>query len=301
MKRKDGFRRTVQKFLDDIENLGIFDLLDKLKKYFNCIIDSSESCSAIRSASNYYKDALAKLHLEESGSDGYRLETELNNKILNGFDARVTQVNNIKSQMDEISEMLVNPNDVASANKAYDLSKSVFPGNMTWTDVKNARMLRKSTFVDTWKKTSLGRYISVKYDVLFNKVSSEGGPEYLGTDFMIGNTIINDATGKITVRIDDHKTVEYNYNDTDSEGHPIASEEHADFGDFDINVSDEEIVNYQHPMIIDNQGISSIAAAVLMARRPDDEISKKILNKTKDIYERIPNTIPESELATAWE
>ena len=105
MKKKDAFRRTVQKFLDDLENLGIFDLLDKLKKYFNCILDSSESCASIRSASNYYKDAMAKLHIEESGSNGYRLETSLNNKLLNGFDARIAQVNNIKSQMDTISEI----------------------------------------------------------------------------------------------------------------------------------------------------------------------------------------------------
>jgi hypothetical protein len=299
MRKKDAFRRTVQNFLDNLENLGIFDLLIKLKKYFNCILDSSEKCASIRSASNYYKDAMSKLHIEESGSDGYRLETTLNNRILNGFDARTTQVNNIKGQMDLISEMLVNPNDTASANKAYDLSKNVIPSGMTWNDIKNAKMIRKSTFVDTWKKTRAGQYIALKYDALFNRVSeNDNAPEYFGTDYLIGNVIINDATGKVSVRLDNDHTVEYDASE-------VGTIEHTNFGEFEINVSDDNITEYQHPTLtIDDNGnkiaVSSLAAATLIATRPDDGISKRLLEKSKSIYDRFPNTIPESELVTAW-
>jgi len=308
MKKKDGFRRTIQKFLDDLENMGIFDMLDKLKKYFNCILDSSESCAAIRSASNYYKDAMAKLHIEESGSGGYKLETTLSNKLLNGFDARTAQVNNIKGQMDEISEMLVNPNDVASANKAYDLSKNIFPGDMSWTDMKKARMFRKSTFVDTWKKTGAGKYIALKYDELYNLImgsSDSSTPDYLGTDFMIGNVIINDATGKVTVKVSEDKTMEFDPTTNPEEYKQIADVQQAEFKDFEMNIGDDEISDYQHPIMTkDANGkdiaVTSFAAAVLMATNPQDPLSKTLLEKTKNIYDRFPNTIPESELVTSW-
>lgn len=303
MKKKDEVRRVIQRFLDDLENLGIFDLLDKLKKYFNCILNSSDKCAAIQSASKYYRNGLAKLHLEENGSNGYRLETSINNKLLNEFDAATTAANNVKGIMDDVAEMLVDPKDVASANKAYDLSKSVFPSGMSWTDIKKARMFRPSTFVDTWKKTGVVKYVTVKYDGLYNAIfgkkdSDFNCPNYMGTDYMIGNTIINDVTGEVTVTIND-KSITFNENS--KEYKDFAEVNELETGDFYMDITDDEIQNYQNPLMVENnKGMSSIAAAVHMALKPDNELSKKILNKTQTIYERFRNTIPESELVTAW-
>ena len=295
-KKKEAARRTIQKFLDDIENLGIFDLLAKIRKYFNCILDGSDSCAHIASTSNYYNDTLSKLHIEESGSNGYRLETSLNNKIQNGFDARITQIDNTKGQIKDIIDGFVNPNKAAAADKAFDLSKNVFPSDLSWDDAKNMRLFRPSTYKDTWMKVGVVKYWKVKCDALYDAFmhDHEEVKNYnWSTDYFIGNVRVDDTAGKAYVN---YNGVDYEY---DFEKDPkLAEPKEAKVGQFTMNFNPDDANTLQKPVYINGNLISTIASGPLIAF--DTEDGKVMKNEFKLIYERFPNTIPESELATSW-
>lgn len=58
--------RCVSKIYAKIRELGLFTLLDRLSKFFNCVLNTDEECAQIATSKNYYENALSILRLTES-------------------------------------------------------------------------------------------------------------------------------------------------------------------------------------------------------------------------------------------
>ena len=149
----------VEGYLNTVIDWGIMDYLDKLISFFTCAFDDSYSCSEIATASNFYQDCLSKLKLEKNGQ-GYDVSQEFKNAVYGGLDGAKVMCSNLKEELDAAYAKCIDPNKLKSANAAYNLSKNIFPGGMSWTDLKegnwkNNHMVKKfkltrDAFIQAW-------------------------------------------------------------------------------------------------------------------------------------------------------
>ena len=66
-------------------------------------------------------------------------------------------------------DVLVNPTELSKANNAFDLSKNIFPGGISWSDVTTEDgkfSWTKLTSKETWKKNKMVQYYSQKKDAI---------------------------------------------------------------------------------------------------------------------------------------
>lgn len=160
MSKVGKIKQTAMQYLDWTIDTGIIDYLTKIEGLFNCVIDSNETCSSIATASNYYANACAKLHIQKSG-DTWCVDSAFLNELYGGLEGANVLIDNAKLEIDGICDALVNPKEVKRANKAYNLSKNIFPGGLKWSEVTNDNgnlSLTKLTSTDTWKKTRIYKY-----------------------------------------------------------------------------------------------------------------------------------------------
>lgn len=189
-RNKERVRRFLQKYLDTLIDSGVFDMLDRLKKFFDCVLIDTEICSNIRTANSYYNTCLRKMCIEESG-DGYRLDSTMSAEYMNTFDSRINNLNNAKNDLKKLIDSMLTPSQVNAANNAFNLAANIFPGGASWKDIQNG---------DFWKKNRCYQYFKLKRKAFINSFKREH-PEYeaTGSDTILCNMTINDEQGYIEI------------------------------------------------------------------------------------------------------
>lgn len=189
-RNKERIRRFLQKYLDTLIDIGVFDMLDRLKKFFDCVLIDTEICSNIRTANSFYNTTLRKLCIEESG-DGYKLDSNMSAEYMNAFDSRINNLNNSKNDLKKLIDSMLNPSQVNAAKNAFNLSAMIFPGGASFKDIKEGNF---------WKKNRCYQYFKMKRRAFINSFKRQH-PEYeaAGTDAILGNMTINDDAGYVEV------------------------------------------------------------------------------------------------------
>ena len=192
-RNKERIRRFLQRYLDTLIDIGVFDLLDRLKKFFDCVLIDTDICSNIRTANSFYNTMLAKMWIEESG-DGYKIQTEKATYFMNAFDSRINQFSNTKQELKKLIDSMLAPSQVLAAKNAFNLSANIFPGGMSWEDIKNGN----------WKNNRCYNYFKMKRRAFIAAFKNEH-PETknLGTDMILGGLKINDQDGTVSVNFTD--------------------------------------------------------------------------------------------------
>jgi len=193
-RNKERVRRFLQNLLDTLINIGTFDMLDRLKKFFDCVLIDTEICSNIRTANSYYNTCLRKMCIEESG-DGYKLDSNMAAEYMNTFDSRINNLNNAKNDLKKLIDSMLTPSQVNAANNAFNIAANIFPGGASWNDIKNG---------DFWKKNKCYQYFKMKRRD-FIKAFKEKNPKYnsAGSDSILGNMTINDSQGYVEITMND--------------------------------------------------------------------------------------------------
>jgi hypothetical protein len=172
-------------------------MLDRLKKFFDCVLIDTEICSTIRTANSFYKTALRKLYIEEKG-DGYQIDSNVSAEYMNMFDSRLNQLNNGKNELRKLIDSMLNPSQVTAANNAFNLAANIFPGGASWEDIKNG---------DFWKKNKCYQYFKMerrKFIAAFRgEKNEEGDTEYesMSTDEILGSMEIDDVAGFVEIKV----------------------------------------------------------------------------------------------------
>lgn len=189
-RNKERVRRFLQKYLDTLIDIGVFDMLDRLKKFFDCVLIDTEICSNIRTANSFYNTCLRKMCIEETG-DGYRLDSTMSAEYMNTFDSRINNLNNAKNDLKKLIDSMLTPSQVNAANNAFNIAANIFPGGASWKDIKNG---------DFWKKNKCYQYFKMKRRAFINSFKTQH-PEYatVGTDTILGGMSINDDQGYIEI------------------------------------------------------------------------------------------------------
>lgn len=189
-RNKERVRRFLQNLLDTLINIGTFDMLDRLKKFFDCVLIDTEICSNIRTANSYYNTCLRKMCIEESG-DGYKLDSNMAAEYMNTFDSRINNLNNAKNDLKKLIDSMLTPSQVNAANNAFNIAANIFPGGASWNDIKNG---------DFWKKNKCYQYFKMERRAFINAFK-EKNPKYdsAGSDTILGNMTINDSQGYVEI------------------------------------------------------------------------------------------------------
>ena len=286
-RKKDQLRRLIQNFINRLIDSGIVDLLIKLRKFFNCVLANTDTCANINTAGNYYTNVLGILHIEENGLGGYRLNSDDQNRFINAFDSRLNKLNNSKQELQGIIDSLMNPSEVSAANNAFNLSKNIFPGGMSMTDIKNGN----------WHTNRMLHYFAVKTDQFLDAfVRKHGIDEASGisTEYLISGMSINDQTGEIkmhvngideTINMNDPSTM-VGY-DADMFGYTQA--------DIVYNTPVGENPDATQPLYWNGELISALLAAIRIVQG-DRELEEHV----QEISSKIQGMFAEDKLVTSW-
>lgn len=197
-------------YLNTVIDWGVLDYLEKLLSFFTCAFDDSYSCSEIATASNFYNDTLSKLKLSKNG-DGYDLSPEYKNALYGGLEGAKNQCSNLKQEIDSAYAKCVDPEKLKKANAAYNLSRNVLPGGMSWSDFtegnwSNHRLVKKFKMDYDNYKTAWRAYKEGKYGSDMGIVVSGGGnsltsdkPEVMSFRQMVDGTFI-DEEGNVYIK-----------------------------------------------------------------------------------------------------
>lgn len=265
-RNKERVRRFLQKYLDTLIDIGVFDMLDRLKKFFDCVLIDTEICSNIRTANSFYNTCLRKMCIEETG-DGYRLDSTMSAEYMNTFDSRINNLNNAKNDLKKLIDSMLTPSQVNAANNAFNLAANIFPGGASWKDIKNG---------DFWKKNKCYQYFKISRIAFINSFKTQH-PEYatVGTDTILGGMSINDDQGYIEIVMNGEngfETIRYDENSNVTGLELISANE-----EYSIKQTNDKL--QPSLALVDENGdiISAMRGAIEISVNGNEELKNRVM------------------------
>ena len=126
-RNRNRIRKRLESYFYAIEDFGIFDLLDRLHVFFNCVLDASiDSCSSIATSQNFYKKCTGALHIIEIGAGQYKLTDSWIKQKLGMCDNATRQLNGLSAQLTKaLIDAGITSKNLANAQASYNLANFV--------------------------------------------------------------------------------------------------------------------------------------------------------------------------------
>ena len=117
-------KKYLQGLLDDFRNSKLFDLLDELQAFFECVIDS-ELCANVDTARSYFNYILKKLNLVEAGTNNYQFSKSFEDELLGTCNSFLARVNAAIRQLNSTMHMMSCSASFKGAKNALDLTSTI--------------------------------------------------------------------------------------------------------------------------------------------------------------------------------
>ena len=157
-RNRKRIKKRLESYFYSIEDFGIFDLLDRLHAFFNCVLDASiDSCSSIATSQNFYKKCTGALHIVEIGAGQYKLTDSWLKQKLGTCDNATRQLNGLSAQLTKVLiDAGITSKNLANAQASYNLANFVRDTKRAidrgdWHQIPGVRLFEK-----TW--TSAGEF-----------------------------------------------------------------------------------------------------------------------------------------------
>lgn len=166
-RNRNRIRKRLESYFYAIEDYGIFNLLDRLHAFFNCVLDAAiESCSSIATSQNFYKKCTGALHITEIGAGQYKLTDSWLKQKLGTCDNATRQLNGLSAQLTKVLiDAGITSKNLANAQASYNLANFVRDTKRAidrgdWHQIPGVRLFEK-----TWSSagefgTALGECMS---------------------------------------------------------------------------------------------------------------------------------------------
>lgn len=197
-KKVSQIKGLVIQYVNWIMDIGVSDYLEKLEGLFKCVLDSSEICSNIATARNYYDNVCADMGIEKTG-DTWDMTAACKNYLYGSMEGNTTMINNARTELDLVIETIASPEKTERAVKAFNLSKNIFPGGVNWSDVttdEGKLSWTKLTSAETWKKNKIVKKYKQTYDEIKEVIEKSVLKTDIETQRLLNNTSI-DSDGNI--------------------------------------------------------------------------------------------------------
>lgn len=119
-----SLRKKLQGLLDLYMESELFNLLEQLQAFFECVIDT-ELCANVDTVKSYYHSILAKLYLVESGVGEFCLSPNFENEILGTCNSFLAKLNSGLRKIQGMLGTLSSSVSIKGASNALDLSTTV--------------------------------------------------------------------------------------------------------------------------------------------------------------------------------
>lgn len=123
-KKVDYIYRLLQGYLETLRNSAFFDLLDQLKAFFNCLIDST-FCADVDTSKSFFNHAMKVCGLVDNGQGEYGLSTAMVKEATAPVEAFVATCNQTKRIITKALKFLANPVSIKGANNAFKLNSTI--------------------------------------------------------------------------------------------------------------------------------------------------------------------------------
>lgn len=166
-RNRNRIRKRLESYFYAIEDYGIFDLLDRLHAFFNCVLDAAiDSCSSIATSQNFYKKCTGALHITEIGAGQYKLTDSWLKQKLGTCDNATRQLNGLSAQLTRaLIDAGITSKNLANAQASFNLANFVRDTKRAldrgdWHQIPGVRLFEK-----TWDSagafgTALGNCMS---------------------------------------------------------------------------------------------------------------------------------------------
>lgn len=126
-RNRNRIRKRLESYFYAIEDFGIFNLLDSLHAFFNCVLDAAiDSCSSIATSQNFYKKCTGALHITEIGAGQYKLTDSWIKQKLGMCDNATRQLNGLSAQLTKaLIDAGITSKNLANAQASYNLANFV--------------------------------------------------------------------------------------------------------------------------------------------------------------------------------
>lgn len=232
-RNRNRIRKRLESYFYAIEDYGIFDLLDRLHAFFNCVLDAAiDSCSSIATSQNFYKKCTGALHITEIGAGQYKLTDSWLKQKLGTCDNATRQLNGLSAQLTKaLIDAGITSKNLANAQASFNLANFVRDTKRAldrgdWHQIPGVRLFEKAWDSAGAFGTALGSCI--------HKIADAAGDAIKNIDLSWDNILEHlfyDDEGKVwfedesglTVRVDEElglvstSTITVTVNSTEAE------------------------------------------------------------------------------------
>lgn len=232
-RNRNRIRKRLESYFYAIEDYGIFDLLDRLHAFFNCVLDAAiDSCSSIATSQNFYKKCTGALHITEIGAGQYKLTDSWLKQKLGTCDNATRQLNGLSAQLTKVLiDAGITSKNLANAQASFNLANFVRDTKRAldrgdWHQIPGVRLFEKAWDSAGAFGTALGSCI--------HKIANAAGDAIKNIDLSWDNILEHlfyDDEGKVwfedesglTVRVDEElglvstSTITVTVNSTEAE------------------------------------------------------------------------------------
>lgn len=187
-RNRNRIRKRLESYFYAIEDFGIFDLLDRLHVFFNCVLDASiDSCSSIATSQNFYKKCTGALHIIEIGAGQYKLTDSWIKQKLGMCDNATRQLNGLSAQLTKVLiDAGITSKNLANAQASYNLANFVRDTKRAidrgdWQQIPGIKLFKK-----TW--TSAGEFGTALSECM-HRISVEIGEAITNIDLSWDNIL----------------------------------------------------------------------------------------------------------------
>lgn len=178
-RNRNRIRKRLESYFYAIEDYGIFDLLDRLHAFFNCVLDAAiDSCSSIATSQNFYKKCTGALHITEIGAGQYKLTDSWLKQKLGTCDNATRQLNGLSAQLTRaLIDAGITSKNLANAQASFNLANFVRDTKRAldrgdWHQIPGVRLFEK-----TWESagdfgTALGSCMKKIADAIGDAVTN---------------------------------------------------------------------------------------------------------------------------------
>ena len=150
-RNRNRIRKRLESYFYAIEDYGIFDLLNRLHAFFNCVLDAAiDSCSSIATSQNFYKKCTGALHITEIGAGQYKLTDSWLKQKLGTCDNATRQLNGLSAQLTKaLIDAGITSKNLANAQASYNLANFVRDTKRAidrgdWQQIPGVKLFKKT-------------------------------------------------------------------------------------------------------------------------------------------------------------
>ncbi len=150
-RNRNRIRQRLESYFYAIEDYGIFNLLDRLHAFFNCVLDAAiDSCSSIATSQNFYKKCTGALHITEIGAGQYKLTDSWIKQKLGICDNATRQLNGLSAQLTKVLiDAGITSKNLANAQASYNLANFVRDTKRAidrgdWQQIPGVKLFKKT-------------------------------------------------------------------------------------------------------------------------------------------------------------